>query len=196
MKSLSSSSPSPYKKIALSVLGVLVVAGIIAAAYVYLGHGTIFGWSANPGPSQSHPDTKPPTKEQTQAGNTLKTDIVNEDRAAQGKPPIPGTNSSSSSTTTNAQLDVTITAANQNGSVVNIRSLISTVTSNGTCTLTLTKDTSTVTKTAGIQPLANASTCKGFDIPTSELSQGTWHISLTISSGSKTGTASGNVVVN
>lgn len=185
------------KKIVYLAVGIILLLAVGSTIYVYSLHGNILGWSADSSSSPSYPNNNPPTKDQSQAGTSQKEDIVNQDRAAQGKPPIPGTDSSTTPSQTNsATLGVTITAANQNGSTVNIRSLVETVTSDGTCTLTLTKDGTTVTRTAGIQPLANASTCKGFDIPVSSLGKGAWNIQLSVTSGSKTGAASSSVVVN
>lgn len=152
-------------------------------------------WTAS-GPSSSDSGNNkvnynPPTDEQTQAGNDIKNSTVN---SQIGKPPAPGTDGNTQPPTGNT-IPVTITAANQSGEKLSVRSLIEAIISNGTCTLTLTKDATVVTKTSEIQPLANSSTCKGFDIPTSELSSGEWRIQLDIASGNMTGTASRTVTV-
>lgn len=106
------------------------------------------------------------------------------------QPPAPTPQPSGKSKVTAA-----ITAANQNGSTVQIRSIIYSVTSSGTCTLTLTKGSSIVTKTAPVQAISSSSTCQGFDIPSSELSAGQWQIVLHFENDSLTGDATGSVSV-
>lgn len=79
------------------------------------------------------------------------------------------------------QLSATITAANQNGQILQIRTLVDIIDTNGVCTLTLTGPAEkVVTKTASTQALASSSTCKGFDIPVTELSTGIWKININI----------------
>lgn len=131
--------------------------------------------------SDANVNQKPPTNEEKQAGESQKQASVDKDK---------------SRATTPASISVTITAANQNGSVLNIRSLIGIITSTGSCQLTLTKETTVVTKTSGTQALADSSACKGFDIPTSELSKGTWHAVLVVANDGISGKAEQNIVIN
>lgn len=93
------------------------------------------------------------------------------------------------------KVDVLLSAANQNGATVQIRFDILTITNTGTCTLTLTKDQSTVTKSASVQALPDSSTCKGFDIPTSELNPGTWQIKLHFENSETVADTTGSMVV-
>lgn len=86
-------------------------------------------------------------------------------------------------------LGVSFTAANQAGNTLQVRLKIDQIISQGTCTLTLKKDGKTVTKTASVYASASLSTCKGFDVPLSELSAGTWQLSATVSSNSLKGSA-------
>lgn len=53
--------------------------------------------------------------------------------------------------------------------------------SEGTCTLTLTKGGAVVTKTATLIINPTNSSCAGWDIPTSELTTGSWSISVQVS---------------
>lgn len=85
-------------------------------------------------------------------------------------------------------LVASITAANQGDSTFQVRTLIESVDTSGTCSLTATKGTKKITKSSGIQALASSSTCKGFDIPLSELSNGEWKLSITINASSKKAT--------
>lgn len=116
----------------------------------------------------------PPTDEQVEAGRDIKEDSLQ---------PIPEkTSPETENTATGAPpTSVVLTAVTKTDTVVQIRSLIETVTRSGTCKLTLTKDQLRVAKTAEVQALASSSTCQGFDIPLNELSPGTWQIFLEVS---------------
>ena len=74
--------------------------------------------------------------------------------------------------------NITITASNQNGSVYQVRTLISVVAREGTCTLKMTRGTETVAKSSGVQAGPSSSTCQGFDVPTEELSPGKWEMTI------------------
>jgi amino acid transporter len=90
----------------------------------------------------------------------------------------------------------TITSANQNDGILQIRVLIESVTTNGTCSLTLSKQgEQSVSRETGIQALASTSTCKGFDVPVSELSNGVWNIDISITIASTTTLISKKVTV-
>jgi hypothetical protein len=93
-------------------------------------------------------------------------------------------------------LEASITAANQNGSTLQIRTLIEKVSASGTCTLKISKGAKTVTKTSDTQALSSASTCMGFDIPTSELSKGEWSLVITITIGDKKATLNKTVTIS
>jgi cytoskeletal protein RodZ len=69
--------------------------------------------------------------------------------------------------------------------------------SSGTCNLKLTQRNTnkTITRSADVVQNPSSATCKGFDIPTSELEDGNWDIAITVVDGSKTGTISGTVSI-
>ncbi len=67
-----------------------------------------------------------------------------------------------------------------------LRLTINQLLGSGTCTLTMTNQ-KTVTKTAEIVQNPSSSSCKGFDVPVSELGPGQWSIKINIKSGDKTG---------
>ncbi len=170
---------------------------IIAAAVVLLTGSSAFAYFNKLGPfsSSQNPNvnTKAATKEQQDAGQQVKQEKADEDAKSKpsgsDQPAAPVPQPSGKSTVT-----VSITAANQNSGMLQIRNLIEAVDSTGTCTLTLTKSGSTtVTKTAGVQALASSSTCQGFNIPVSELSKGTWNIDLLFENSTLKGTASKTV---
>ncbi|HET6746729.1 MAG TPA: hypothetical protein VFH06_01330 [Candidatus Saccharimonadales bacterium] len=181
--------------IAAGIIIVLVVAGL--ATYVLAFKGTLFGWP-HQNTSDNSTSYSKPSEEQIKAGNDTKKDTVDsESKPSSGSntdhPTSPDTPSQSGSKTT---VSMTITAANQNGSVFQLRSFISTITNSGTCTLTLTQGSRSVTKTAGVQAAASTSACKGFDVPVSELGAGVWQASLHFENESVTADASQKITVN
>jgi flagellar basal body-associated protein FliL len=163
----------------LIIVGCSVLVLLVAAfTYVYAFNGNILGWKAV--------NNKPATTEQQQAGAKTKSSSNSDTTPAPTT--IPGSDKKN--------VQVAITAANQNGPTLQIRTLISTVDNTGTCTVALTSSgKATVTKTAGVQALASTSTCQGFDIPVSELSNGTWSILVQYSSTSLTGSVTQDVVI-
>lgn len=83
------------------------------------------------------------------------------------------------------KLDATITYMRQENDLLKIGVNIGTVTSVGECTVNLSNGRTSVDYTAGIQPLASSSTCKGFEISTTGLAAGEWKISINIKSNNK-----------
>lgn len=71
-----------------------------------------------------------------------------------------------------------------------VRVTIDQTISQGTCVLALISQSNgaTVTKTASVITNPTSSSCKGFSVPTAELSPGKWNIAVKITSGSKSGT--------
>jgi len=105
-------------------------------------------------------DLNPPTTDQKAAGETQKTETNNP---------------------TNNDLGVSITSINSSVDPIQIRSVISgAVSNNGTCTLSLTKNSTTITKTAETYAMPSSSICNGFDISKNELSSGEWQIILAV----------------
>ncbi len=76
-----------------------------------------------------------------------------------------------------------------------IRVTIDQALNSGTCELTLSRGNASITKTSNIVANPSSSTCNGFDVSTSELNSGTWTILIHITSGSKTGTISGETTI-
>lgn len=75
------------------------------------------------------------------------------------------------------------------GENLSIRITIYQLVNNGSCNLVLARnsDQKRVTKSAEIIQNPSSATCKGFEIPISELGAGKWTISVIITSGEKTG---------
>jgi hypothetical protein len=83
-----------------------------------------------------------------------------------------------------------LTAAGQDqvGGPVVVKALLTDVT-NGTCNLKLTKDNDTKTYSSNVINTGTYYSCDGFNIPVTDLSSGTWVVSLNVTSGSRSGTA-------
>jgi hypothetical protein len=175
------------KKFVIAIIAfALIIAGVLT--YVYVFKGNFFGWKATQDSTKSNNtiDHGPATDEQKEAGNQVKSGSKSD------TPPeptiVPGSDKKS--------VQMVITAANQNGSTLQIRSLISAVVNTGACTLSLTKaGQPTITKSASTQALSSTSTCQGFDVPTSELSVGTWHILIEYNSDTLIGSATKDIVI-
>lgn len=89
-----------------------------------------------------------------------------------------------------------ITAANQDESFLYIRTLIQTITSSGTCTLVMTgPQGKTYTTETAVQSLPSSSTCRGFNIPLANLSQGTWTIKVDFNNDELAASASKEVTI-
>lgn len=75
-------------------------------------------------------------------------------------------------------------------STLTVRAEIGIVSTTGTCTLTLTKGSTVITKQAGLYAGPTTSTCQGFDVAESELSSGSWNAQLKVVSGDREGSVS------
>ncbi len=90
---------------------------------------------------------------------------------------------------------VKITSASINSDKLQVRSAINGIFGSGSCELTLRKGDKVVRKSSGTQSLPQMSTCKGFDIPLSELSPGTWQVDLSVSINKEAARATTNVEI-
>lgn len=97
------------------------------------------------------------------------------------------TAASDEDTTTNSNNNrpaIDLSAKTEDGQLVITTDLSTTTT--GECALELRKGQDVVTKTADVIFAPRSSTCAGFSINTSELSSGTWKISLTLKTNGET----------
>lgn len=92
-------------------------------------------------------------------------------------------------------LQATISASNQTETNLQIRVNINSVTSAGECTLVLSNGVSRIERTAGIQPVASSSTCKGFDISLSELPAGAWNLTIDVITTDKKAHLTKNIII-
>ena len=177
------------KKNLVLIAAATVVTITVIAAYAF--------YASNPSSnsSQGTANLDDATDEQRQAGLDTKEQSIQSNGAkpnSSGSDPLPEPSILPDNT---KQVDVTITAANQNGNVLQVRSLISALTSTGTCTLTITQGESKVKKESGVQSLANSTTCSGFDIPVAELQKGDALLQLNFSGDNISGSTSRTVKI-
>lgn len=124
--------------------------------------------------------TDPATEEQKQAGDTTKQNTID----------------NSGDTASSNTVNMTITAMNQANGFLYIRILIETVTSAGSCTLSMSgPDGKTYSDTASVQPAASSTTCMGFNVPLSKLSAGDWNTTVTFTGSNTTATVSKGVTI-
>lgn len=183
------------KKLTAIILAVIVVFALAASAvYVYGFGGTLFGWPAKQEtPKAGKINYDKPTDEQKKAGEEVKktaTDGEKPNASGSDQTPAPVPQASGKS-----KVELDMPNASQNNGTLHISTLISATTENGTCTLTLTSGTKTVTKTAAVQALPSNATCKGFDIPVSELAPGNWQAALHFENNTFTGDTTRGIVI-
>ncbi|MFZ2125759.1 MAG: hypothetical protein WA087_04240 [Candidatus Saccharimonadales bacterium] len=161
--------------------GFIALIIIAILSYVLIFGGNFFGWTIKNTQNiynTQNIDNNPPTTDQIKDGVNTKN------------------NTQTNTTTNKSSISVTISAINQTSSILQIRAIADTLSDTGSCTLKLTKASAVVTKTASTQTLPSSMTCKGFDIPKTELSKGEWQITLTITAGSLSGVANSTVEID
>lgn len=177
---------SPFTKYIVLIIAAILVLGIAFGVVAYL-----------------RKDSRKPIKNQDNASNDSQTrlpntvdyspsnpsenDSINQEKNNGGPTPAP----------TNANMTATIT----NTRIVNSKAQVSVLiagTNSGTCHLTLTKaNEQTVDKTVAITVKNGITTCENFDIPVSELTNGSWKavITLTNQAGETSAAAEGSLQV-
>jgi cytoskeletal protein RodZ len=189
MKILRSQNTSVKKSLLIGI-AILVILGLSALAYVYLFSGTLFGWSNNP-QSTSSINYEPPTQEQKDEGNAAK-DSFNDKYYPTADDQK---DTSDDSTTPSKDVSIIISSTTQTSDAIQIRTIIQSVNS-GACKLTMTKEGQpTITREAETQNLGSYSTCKGFDVPLSELQAGSWNAIVDYKNGSEAGSANQKIEV-
>lgn len=182
---------SSSKKIIITA----IVAGLllVASAGVYAYKAGMWPFPAKNTPTASTTDYNPPTKEQTTATGSTKqssnpTESTGSDASPSPNPP--------KTTNEKPTVGMTITASNQSAGTFYIRTLVETISSSGTCSLSMTgPNGKSYSATAQSQANPSTSTCKGFDVPVGSLTSGTWHISITYEDASVQASASKDVTV-
>lgn len=175
----------------LTAIGVLCLGAGLAYALAT-------GGFTSPQSDDAQVDYKTPTDQQIKGGEAIEQQSAESSNNGADPNQVGSDRGVGSSPTTDdgkTGVNVTISAANQNDGVLQIRTLISSIINTGTCTLTLTKGSAVVTRSAGVQAIASSATCKGFDIPVSQLSPGAWQASVTFENDTAKGTGTRTVTV-
>lgn len=156
-----------YKKLLLAVISVLT---IIALAFVYYLYTTktkvIEENQTNNTQNVNKVDYSPPTTEQVENGTSIKKDSLD------------NITNTDSDITNSANITITVAQKSSDGEYFQIRSFANKVDNTAKCTLSLTKGSQTISKNVDVQTSASVSSCKGFDINISELSAGTWQMTV------------------
>lgn len=173
------------------------IAAVLGVAILLIGGGLLFASVQNIGPfadTVSETDMvnyQEPSEEQVDAGNDIKKQVVE----SEGKPNETSANGASESAPSSGTVTLEITnEPKKTDGKMTVKTLVQEVSSNGTCTLTLTKAGETgLKKEAGVQPLASSSTCKFAPIDVSSLKTGSWNLSITYKSDKSNGSTSQKV---
>jgi flagellar basal body-associated protein FliL len=170
-----SEQTSLQKKIIIPVI-VLVLAIGGAAAYFILRDKPATNQSAsNQTSTGDYINLEPPTEDDKKETDQNKDNLADEYLDANKQNPQPST-TPTSSPSTKKEATIVVTYAGQNGSVIEVGSYINNVYEDGgICTLTLTKDGSTITKQAmGVKDVSKT-ICPSFSVNRSEFnSAGIW----------------------
>lgn len=129
----------------------------------------------------------PPTQEEKQSGDEIKPEIVKrqEQEDAQKKD---NTNNNTQTNSTNNSAEVVITDAAQYGDAVEVRSFVANKYQDGTCKITLTKGSLTVSKETKAYKDATTTICTNPLINRSEFKQvGDWQVIVEYTAGTTTG---------
>ena len=162
------------KLLVTSIAAVVLIAGFIAYnAPRQTDRSSATETIQNPLGSQTKINYDPPTKEEQQAGNEQKQEIVDQ-QAARSQP----------NTAT-----VVIADASQYDNKVEVRAFVTNVIQDGTCTSTFTRGPATVTRTVVALKDAKTTRCTNVTIPKCEFaSAGTWGRTVTYGSTTAEGT--------
>lgn len=143
---------SSAKRYLLPIL--IIVALLVGGGYVYALSNDFFQESNNlPESSQLETQNDPIPDRLVPSDNTDKDKLGDTEEPEEGA-------------------TVSITAANINDSILQVRGLISSVVSDGSCVLEISGGPEFKEFTAKVQPGPSSSTCQGFDVDTSELGSG------------------------
>lgn len=162
-----SSQKKPNKKLKtlliVSIAAVLIAGGIVA--YLHFTNKSNL--------TENGINYNPPTQEEKSTGDAIK------EQGAAGSDPAPEPTPPTSPTDSRSTVGVEITALNQSSETLYIRALIQTVTSSGTCSLSMTSaNGKTYSASASIQAGPSSSTCQGFNVPVSSLEKGSWSVTI------------------
>lgn len=174
------------KKILLIVSIVIIIATVCTGMYIFLTRNKKDEPIVKPVNTVNY---NPPSKDEVKTGQNIKQNET--------EPTSPKGQDSEAPNQPATTVPVTITAANQNGAILQVRALVEKVSSQGTCTVKLVRgSTIGYTATASVQPLANSSACMGFDISLTNISKGAWTLQIDFSEDTIKGNVSQEVTIS
>jgi hypothetical protein len=149
------------------------------------------------------------TEEQKTAGNNIKEKSLEnttegsgdkksspQSKTPRGSDPSPAPTPSPNGGKSTVVVSITAATVDKSAATLYVRSLIQTISSNGTCTLSMRHSSGrTYSNSAGSQAGPSTSSCKGFNVPLSELTPGKWTITIHYEDATVTGSAEGEVVI-
>lgn len=184
-------SNTPTRKMTITRRPILIVIIILIIAIVALILAKILTNNAADGDDQSDATTSETTTRTKALGTSTESNSTDpEDNDPQTPKQYEGKNANTYDNLTGA-----ITYTEVEGENLYIGTNIDQFLSSGTCTLTLTKDDKTITKTTDIIADPTTSSCDGFTISITELGSGTWDINLKIAANGKQGTITGKATI-
>lgn len=142
------------------VLPVVIFSVVVGGAYAYALSNDFF----------QEPEDIPPSSQFEPQNDPIPGRLVPTDNTNKGE--LGETDGQNEGTT------VSITAANVNSTVLQVRGLIGSLVTDGSCILEVSGGPETKEFTASVQPGPSSSTCQGFDIATSDLGSGNRTLTL------------------
>lgn len=177
-------SKKSYKKtLTIAAAIILIVTGGIYAYVVSLPQDHYYPETTGDANTQQSNDTN----DTDNADKTTDNDAATTDTPGQEKEKDNPTQYEGSNPNTGNTITGVINFKAVTDGTLTLRTTIEQSLTSGTCTLTLSSNGRTVTKTANIAPNPSSSTCEGFSVPVSELGSGQWNIEISIVSDDRTG---------
>lgn len=185
-------SPINKRIILACTLAVLVCLGVGLAAHSM----KLWPFSSKGHQGSDTVNYSPPTKEQSSAAGVDKQKSDESEGSDRPANSTPQSQAPTGSESNKASVNMTISALNQVSTTLYIRTLIQTLSSGGTCSLTIAGPNATsYTAQANTQAGPSTSTCQGFNVPTSALPPGLWHITVSFESSDTQATASRDITI-
>jgi hypothetical protein len=171
----------------IPIIAGLVIVGLLATSgIVYASTGLLFGWKLFTASTQDTTGNNPASDDQIENGKTTKEgSLMADDKISGSDQP----NDPVEQPDGRSLVDVDIISVNPIESIVRVSVMVSSLNTDGTCTISIVNSANTViyTSTVGTQPQSSTSVCKGFDIPANTFSPGSFKIKVAYSSGNKYG---------
>lgn len=182
------------KKRGLTVATIIGALLVVALIFMYITKTGLF----MPIASNNNDNTSLSKDEKSAADTTKQQATENAKNNTDGTAgnPLPPPTPPPSGSTAKPTVGLDITSINQGATTLHIRTIVQTISSNGTCSLSMDGPSGKkYTVKVDSQALPSSSTCKGFDIPLASLAKGSWTATVTYEDASVTATATKEVTV-